>query len=40
MKRQHSRTWYAAVACIAFVIGTHVTDLMRLFHLDSRQQMG
>jgi membrane protease YdiL (CAAX protease family) len=30
MKRQHSRTWYAAIACIVFVIGTHVTDLMRL----------
>ena len=30
MKRQHSRTWYAAIACIAFLIGTHVTDLMRL----------
>ena len=30
MKRQHSRTWYAAIACIAFLIATHVTDLMRL----------
>ena len=30
MKRKHSRTWYAVIACIAFLIGTHVTDLMRL----------
>ena len=30
MKRKHSRTWYAAIACIAFLIGTRVTDLMRL----------
>src|SRR5215468_3106825 len=30
MRRQHSCTWYAAIACIVFVIGTHVTDLMRL----------
>ena len=29
MKR-HIRTWYAAIACIAFVIGAHVSDLMRL----------
>ena len=30
MKRKHSRTWYAAIACIAFLIGIHVSDLMRL----------
>ena len=30
MKRQYSRTRYATIACIVFVIGTHVTDLMRL----------
>jgi hypothetical protein len=30
MNRKHSRTWYAAIACIAFLICTHVTDLMRL----------
>src|SRR5262249_54051659 len=30
MKRGYSRTRYATIACIVFVIGTHVTDLMRL----------
>lgn len=30
MKRHHSRTWYAAIACAIFVIGTHMSDLMRL----------
>jgi len=30
MKRHHSRTWYAVIASIVFVIGTHTSDLMRL----------
>ena len=30
MKRQYSRTRYATIACIVFIIGTHVTDLMGL----------
>jgi len=29
MKRHHSRTWYAVIACVVFVIGTHMSDLMR-----------
>jgi membrane protease YdiL (CAAX protease family) len=29
VKPRHSRAWYAAIACTAFMIGTHVTDLMR-----------
>jgi uncharacterized protein len=30
MKRHHSRTWYAVIACVVFVIGTHMSDFMRL----------
>jgi uncharacterized protein len=30
MKRHHSRTCYAAIACAIFVSGTHMSDLMRL----------
>ena len=30
MKSKHSRTWYAAIACIAFLIGIHMPDLIRL----------
>jgi len=30
MKCHHSRTWYAVIACVVFVIGTHMIDLMRL----------
>ncbi len=30
MKPQHSRTWYAAIACVIFVICTYMGDLMRL----------
>ena len=30
MKHHHSRAWYAIIACTVFVIGTHVSDLMRL----------
>ncbi len=29
-KPERSRTWYAAIACVVFVIGTHLGDLMRL----------
>ena len=30
MKRQRSATWYAVIACVAFVICTHIGDVMRL----------
>ena len=30
MKPQHSRTWYAGIACVIFVICTYMGDLMRL----------
>jgi len=30
MKFQRSRTWYATIACVVFVICTYVGDLMRL----------
>ena len=33
MKPQHSRTWYAAIACVIFVICTYMGDLMRLVGL-------
>src|SRR4051812_3084025 len=33
MKRQHSPTWYAVIACAVFVICAYVGDLMRLVGL-------
>jgi membrane protease YdiL (CAAX protease family) len=30
MKRQRSATWYAVIACVVFVICTHIGDFMRL----------